>query len=431
MRNIFILLSGFMLLISCSRESDNFVYLPQDLELNTPQLEKIENSDESYYIYTPLDYDADETYPLIMCLSPSSDGKTPVELLSLAAESFGVIVVGSNDVRNNYEGNLPAVKNLIQDVSTKYAIEPNEMFGCGFSGGARLATVLGDQGVFKGVISCSASPGQSQFLTPVPYYAIVGKADFNYNELVAYQPPASMTGNYMMTYHTQGHEWPDATSLYHAVAYLILKSQEYAEPDEQIATGYQENLNERISQLETEQRMYDAVQLIDYHIKTMGNILDVESLKFRLQQLAQNPALKMELARKKELAQLDQQLMEMYAGAMMQMDTTWWKDEMYKLDMRIIKADGETRYTLQRTKASLGIMAFMYGKRFIDDKRPETARLLDVYQILEPENPDVFYLKALYAKTQKKPQLADKLIKKAVSMGLSDTEHKLEEFKTK
>ncbi len=428
MRTSHFILFASILFTACTKTAPSFDYLPSNVVFNEIEKINVDQTDESYFVYAPKSAEGKKDIPVIFCFSPSADGKTPVDSLQLAAESFGYMIVGSNDVRNNYDRNAQVIQNLIVDVKKKFEIDENRMYGCGFSGGARLATLLADQGVFKGVISCSAGPGNAQFSKPIPYFAIAGKSDFNYKEMVSYHPPKNMETYYMLSYHHKKHEWPDAESLYNGVAFLELKHLEKTNETSPLKLAYQQYLNRAVSTMELQGEYIDAAQRIKYNLQTLEKTLDTDPLKLRLQQLIQNPAFKVELARQKELEDLDQKLSDMYANAILKMDTSWWANELQKLDERIDQANGETRYTLQRIRASLGIWGYSYSKRLVDLNRPETKRVLDVYQTIEPENPDVYYYKALYAHKHKNKEETAAFINKALALGLNDPDQKLKAF---
>ena len=431
MKKYLILALPIFLFLSCSQNKEPFVYKGAIHTYSHVQQVFIDATpDQSYYVYIPTTYNAEKSFPLVMCFSPKADGRTPVDSLRFAAETFGYIIAGSNEVRNNYEGNLRAVKTLLSDIQNKYLIDASRIFACGFSGGARLATSLGAQGLVKGVISCSASPGNTQFLFPIPWYGIGGKADFNYNEMTSFHPKDAMKSNYITTFHNKGHEWPDSSFLYDGLAFLHFKSMKWGDNkiDQNQILGYQQYIETRANSLEIEKQYIDAANLIENSIVCLDELTPTDDLNQKLLEIKNSPGYQVEMVRIGELKNLDKQLMETYASAFISMDIAWWKSEIIKLEERLKTASGDTRFALLRIKGSLGIIGYMYSKRFIALNRHESDRILSVYELLEPENPDMFYFKALYAKKKGRKKEAQQYFDKALKLGLSDAKNLQVEF---
>lgn len=140
---------------------------------------------QSYALYLPSAYSADRAWPIVYCFDPAARGRRAVERFQEAAERFGYIVIGSNNSRNNQPGSLVGtVNSLLSDTRRRFRIDPRRQYAAGFSGGARVASLVGCQLKFAGIIACGAG-----FMGDVPekvgpaFFGCAGREDYNYFEL--------------------------------------------------------------------------------------------------------------------------------------------------------------------------------------------------------------------------------------------------------
>jgi tetratricopeptide (TPR) repeat protein len=131
---------------------------------------------------------------VLFAFDPGARGKIPVELFREAAEKYGYIVAGSNNSRNGpFERSIEAADAMMQDVSHRFALDLRRLYTTGFSGGARVATLVAQickdcaAGVFAhgaGFPSSRAPTEKTSFV----YFASIGDLDLNYYELVELEP---------------------------------------------------------------------------------------------------------------------------------------------------------------------------------------------------------------------------------------------------
>lgn len=413
-----------LIFYACGNKNEPFVYKAPVTAYQSIKTIQVENHpDESYEIYVPTHYNEDAVNPLIICFSPNGNGLKPVQNLRFAAETFGFIVAGSNVIRNQNEGNGEAIRNLIYDVQDKYNIDASRMYACGFSGGARLATLLGNQQVVAGVISCGAGPGDYSTSKPYPWYGIVGKSDFNYMEFARFVPQKIQQPFYAVVYTLEGHEWPDSSYLYDAVAFMELHAYKAGteDPDPAIILGYKTNLLAEADALQTQTRYQEAYGRVNDGIALLSGLTETEDLMHLSENIQQLPGYKLDLSKQAELDKLYAELIKVYPAAIVQKDTTWWKKELNRLDVRIDNASGEAAYTFKRVRSTLGILCYSMSRQLLANKSASVKNVLEVYQLLEPQNPDVFYFKSQYEMQQGNEQKSQEYLQKARELGFSDS----------
>lgn len=412
-------------LFSCNPSESTFVYKGEINKYSSTAINYVDASpDESYYIYIPSNYNKDEFYPLMLCFSQKGNGLNPVEKMRFAAESLGYIIVGSNVVRNNFEGNGVAIRNLIYDVQNKYNVDPFRMYACGFSGGGRLSTVLGNQGVLAGVISCGAGPGRWSKTDPYPWYGIIGKTDFNYNEFAQFSLDILQKPFYSAVFFKGGHEWPDSSYLYDATAFLeihAMKSNKI-DNDSALLLGYMQYVENKVDQLKFHKNYIDAFHFANDAATLLSGLVQSNDLIHLAGQVFQSTEYKMEVAKQAELDKLYNELMKLYPATLTQKDTVWWKGEIEKLDTRIAQTEGEASYTFKRVKASLGILCYSYCRQLMRTNNAIFQNVLLVYELIEPNNPDVYYYWSVYEKNKGNLDRSAQYLEKAKSLGFSDIE---------
>lgn len=183
---------------------------------------------ESYAIFLPSNFDVNKKWPLIFIFDPDGDGKKGVKLFSEAAEKYGYILVGSNNIKEGkIAPNLATYNRLSEEILNIFPVHPSRIYTAGFSGGARLASsiaVLSDG--IAGVIACGAGfssaypPKKNKFF----FVGISGETDFNLIELLN-----TTTFLKRMKFDTEhyivegGHAWPPSSVILKTIQDIELK----------------------------------------------------------------------------------------------------------------------------------------------------------------------------------------------------------------
>ncbi|MBN2347098.1 MAG: hypothetical protein JXO51_12010 [Candidatus Aminicenantes bacterium] len=196
----------------------------------------LRDADHSYALYLPPGYTAERAWPVLYCLDPGGRGQAPVALFREAAERFGWILVGSNNLRNGPWGEiLAAARAFWSDTRARLAIDDSRVYAAGFSGGARAACGLGRLLSIRlaGVIGCGA--GLPEWLEPadlsgVPWFGTVGLRDFNYGEMQELDFWLRRLGTpaRLRIFHGE-HRWPPPAVALEAVAWLEERSRPAAD----------------------------------------------------------------------------------------------------------------------------------------------------------------------------------------------------------
>jgi len=190
----------------------------------------VKNPDQSYALYLPSNYSSGGSWPVVFAFDPGARGKIPVELMKEAAESYGFIVLGSNNSRNGpWKPEFEAADAMLQDAEARFSVDPKRIYFAGFSGGARVASQLAQ------LCKCSAGvllsgAGFSRNSPPLrensfPVFSAVGILDFNYSEVIPLQEKLEQAGYaHWLRVFDGVHEWATAEAMTKAFAGFRIQS---------------------------------------------------------------------------------------------------------------------------------------------------------------------------------------------------------------
>ncbi len=184
-----------------------------------------DHDDQSYALYLPSNYSPDRPWPILYCLDPGARGRVPVERFSQAAEKSGFLVVGSNNSRNGpIAVSDTAIRLMLADTGTRFAIDESRIYAAGLSGGARLALAWASNGRIKGVVASSAGFGAASPPKQIPFliFATAGYDDFNYDELYRMSRELAKRGTpHRFREFEGGHEWLPAPLAAEALEFFL------------------------------------------------------------------------------------------------------------------------------------------------------------------------------------------------------------------
>ena len=145
---------------------------------------------QRFAVYVPAGYDASRPAPVPFLMDPRGRARFPTELFRAAAERYGYILISSHDTTSDgpMEPNLRAIQAMWADAHAWFRIDDRRTYLAGFSGTARMSSLLTHhlRGTFTGVVGAGAGfhedypPSTS---TPFLYFGAAGDADYNFHEI--------------------------------------------------------------------------------------------------------------------------------------------------------------------------------------------------------------------------------------------------------
>jgi predicted esterase len=250
--------------------------------------------DQSYAVYLPSHYNPHQRWPIVYSFDPDGRGEVPVQQMKDAAERYGYIVVGSNNSRNGSgkeEGE--AAQAMWNDTHAHFAIDDRGICFAGFSGGARVASLLAQQckcaaGVLLDGAGFAGNPPSPDAKFAV--FAIVGTYDFNYPELSELDEKLEQAGFPHILRHFDGsHQWAPAEMFGEALAWFrLIAMKENREPrDADFIAGQKSEYLARAQGLEHDGHDYEAWRDYKQGAATFEGLTDTAAFQQGITSLAQ------------------------------------------------------------------------------------------------------------------------------------------------
>lgn len=197
----------------------------------TPRVICAAKPEQSYALYLPSNYSPQRAWPIVYAFDPGARGTMPVELLLHAAEKYGYIVVGSHNSRNGpSQVAADAMQAMWTDTHTRFSIDDRRVYLTGFSGGARMATMIARlcNGCAAGLIAHGAGFMEAygpDKQTNFSYFATIGERDFNFTEVVELGEQLEKLGvPHRVRRFDGGHQWAPAEIWIEAIEWMELRA---------------------------------------------------------------------------------------------------------------------------------------------------------------------------------------------------------------
>jgi predicted esterase len=354
---------------------------------------------QSYALYLPSAYAADRRWPVLYAFDPGAQGARPVRLAVAAAERFGWIVAGSNNSRNGPAAGIrTAVAALVEDVSSRLAIDPRRVYATGLSGGARVAAglALGSRGGVAGVFAQSAGlpvdVPASRVTLAFAWFASAGERDMNYGELFDLERELERRGvRQRLRVFDGGHEWAPSAVWVEAISWFeLLAMNDGLRPrDATLTAALFEAASARAAAFRERGELLDESRELESIARDFDGLADTAGARRRLAELRASSAYAKALARERsavdeqahaaselqrDVAQLGDPSSEEHAAHVLQATR-----DANELARRLASAKPAERLVYERalTQAYVGTMEAAHGA--LRRRQPEAA--LDLFAV--------------------------------------------------
>jgi predicted esterase len=395
---------------------------------------------ESYALYLPSNYSPDRKWPILYAFDPGARGKQPVERFKEAAERYGWILAGSNNSRNGpMTRSLDAGKAIWKDTHERFAIDEQQTYVTGLSGGARVAIFLASvcRDCVAGVIACAAGfppeikPSQS---THFVLFSTAGADDFNLPELKELSETLSREG---VTNHFEvfagRHEWPPGPVTEKAIEWMELQAiKTGSRPrDEALIDQLWQKKLQQAKSAEESKKFYEAYQDYAGLIDTFKGLRDVAEVTKRTNELRSTREVKQaisdekhEIARQRELERQINDLVYQRERGSEDADAGPRLAALLQELRKSAKAEAESseRRVARRVIEGQYILFFEQGRDLVQQQKryDEAVKKLIVATELNPDRAGVFVMLASAYALEGDKKKAMQTLKAAVDKGLSD-----------
>lgn len=389
-------------------------------------------SKNSYEVYVPQRNSAVEKLPLLLILDAHGNGTFALNKFKQGANQYPAVLVASNLIKNGFAGYEEAIRTLIADVRQKYPVDKT-VFLSGFSGGARMALGFGITNQLNGLILCGALANSDQInALRCPVISISGMDDFNFMETAQYLFQEQLTpGNLKIELTNASHSWPDSLMLANAWGFLCLSNQvadKFSHTESQVKL-YCQLQYARIDSLK-QRGFFLKAALVAHNMASTVPFNDDKRFAVIYNELKTNPVYISQLNRLGQCLQFEINARQSYINDFQSKNTLWWKNAIISMDEKIkTTQDSYTKDMYLRIKSLLGIAVYTFCKQAINQQNAETLnKMLSIYRMLEPENPDMFYFSSFPYFWRGNNEATLSMLKKALNAGFSDRDQLRKDF---
>lgn len=156
----------------------------------TEEVASVSDAGQRFTLYLPTGFDPAKPTPVIYLLDPRGRARVPAKVFQEAAERYGYILVSSHTTTSDgaVEPNLRAIQAMWDDTNRWFTIDPHRTYVAGFSGTARMASLLAQHRPITGIIGSGAGfhpDVRPSAKMPFLYFGAGGDVDYNFHELEA------------------------------------------------------------------------------------------------------------------------------------------------------------------------------------------------------------------------------------------------------
>jgi len=298
----------------------------------------------------------------------------------------------------------------------------------GFSGGARIASLIGFyRGDIAGIICCGAGlPGTNQPIkNKCDFIGFAGKGDFNMFELLKLDDQLEQSGfRHALILFDGPHFWPPESVMEEAFYWLEFcgMKEKLIPVNEKLIGTYISGKDEILKKDEDSGNLlkqYDDVKNI---ICFLDGVVNTDKYRERLKTAGDLAVVKQELKNRENLMNKELKQQKLYSESFFIKDLKWWKKVItdYELGITNYKKHEDT-LAARRMLSYISLLAYMGSNRALAGNDTTDANYaLQIYAWSDPENTEVYYLTAVLNARKGNPAAVLAALKTAIDKGFTE-----------
>ena len=392
--------------------------------------------EQSYALYLPSTYTHDKQWPILYCFDFMGNGQLPVGRFREAAERYGYIIAGSNNSKNGViKFSLDAFKAVWADTHARFSINDARVYTAGFSGGARIASLIATFYRVEGVIACGAgfqiglSPSKK---TVFSFFATVGSDDFNFPEMKSLEKTLRKKGVVNRLVEFDGwHTWAPADLCVTALGWMEIQAikKNKRDKDDALIDSLFTQWMEEAATFERNGRPYEAYLRFESLAVDFKGLRDVSAVEKKVASLRETERVKRSIRQEADRALKQKELEDeiwSYADMLDDPDTQVTAIGRLKARIEVLRKDFESpepsdrRRVVRRALTHLFEVFYERGTIRYANNYPMAIRYLEIAVEINPSDSRASYrLACKYSmKGEKKKALA--ALTAAVEKGFSN-----------
>ena len=395
-----------------------------------PDIKTRTDSTISFALYLPSGYNVSKNWPAIFIFDAQARGKLPLELYKDLAEKYGYILIGSNNSKNrtDWTVNKEEIRKLMSDVLGRFAIDLQRVNTMGFSGGARVACLVAvDLAKIQGVIGCAA--GFPELNKPIDnhfcYIGFSGNEDFNRVEMIKLNENLVSAGlPYYIRFYKGKHDWPPAGIMNEGFLWLEFKAYKsnLSAKNETLISDFIKQIDEETGKARKAKNTWELYSSLKKSFAFLNSLADISAYNNQLAELERSDKLKKIKSDQQQILSNEISKQEEYRTELNKGNMDWWQKEITSLYKKSDnKNSPEDANMAKRLLNYVSLMSNLNATSALNSKQvPAAAFFLSIYSMVDPRNPDFFYLSAYFFAQDGKVDKSLMFLKKAVKYGYKD-----------
>ena len=382
---------------------------------------------KSYALYIPLE-SHDESLPVIYFFDPHGDGSLPLQKYQALADKYQFIFIGSNDSKNGNDLNESEnIWNILnEDVQKRIKINSNRIYTCGFSGGAKVASLIALQHPeIKGVIADGAAlPEITSQNFNFSFTGIAGNGDMNRSDLISVNKILDKAQEQHRLILFDGkHEWAPEMVMNNAFAGFQLDAmRDHLIPEDTLFIDSFIIQNQKfIAQNLKENDFLAGKENCQLMISMLDKLTDkINWFQKKADSISENPIFQSQSKEEENILIKEENIKAIYQKHFFDADLNYWKQAIKEVDEKAKLKNSEAAM-YQRLQAYLSL-AFIFISNQIINKQAydQAAYFVSLYKLADPINSEAWYFSAILDAQKNNTAAAKTDLEKAVALGFND-----------
>ena len=383
---------------------------------------------KSYALYIP-DGSSKKILPVVYFFDPHGDGLLPVKKYKALADSSHFILAGSNDSKNGNDWNdAESIWSALKDdLPKRVNVNPDRIYLCGFSGGAKVATfiALHHPGI-SGVIANGA--GLADITTAgnfnFSFTAIAGNGDMNMTDLVSIDNVLDKTSTIHRIIFFDGiHEWAPETTMNTAFEGLQFDAmrKNLIPKNTELIERFIRDHQKIIADNETKNDFLKAEEICKLAAGMLDGVTDKAGWFHQKENsITHTTAYQKQEQARQNLLQKEENIKTGFQQKFQTGDDTYWDKTIADVKSKATAKTPEGAM-YQRLQAYLSLAFYSISNQLINqNQNKEAEHFVSLYKKADPTNSEAWYFSAiLNARNNYAKDATDDLLK-AVSLGFDD-----------
>jgi hypothetical protein len=298
----------------------------------------------------------------------------------------------------------------------------------GFSGGARIASLVGlYRGGVAGIIACGAGfPGTNEAIrNKCDFIGFAGKGDFNMFELQKLDDQLEQSGfRHALILFDGPHFWPPETIMEEAFYWLDLcaMKEKLIPVDQKLIGNYITREDEILKKHQGSKDLLKEYDELKNIICFLDGLTNIDKYREKLKATGDLAAVKQALKNRDNQMEKELEQQKTYSESFFVKDLKWWKSLITDFGLRITKyKKPEDTLAARRMLSYLSLIAYMSANRALSGNDTTDAHYaLQIYQWVDPENTEVYYLTAVLNARKGNQAAALIALKTAIDKGFNE-----------